>query len=532
MANYTTRRRKYCRFTTDGVVDIDYKDVNKLREYMTEAAKIVPSRVTGTAARYQRQITEAIKRARFLALLPYTDRHQAVNNSTILEIEQNVSLENNNQQSHKIRKRKANKAKKSELFDQLNLEQQKINEQIYKDLLGATRKAGAWKKLADGPWILGQMFIALFSNSLAVQGLFARTGEPNLNDPMRSAPYYEALAVTYALGSLLFGATAQLKMATVDKLIDKIVFDKALKRILPDDRVSAILYLNLTAPITPKRRQAALKKFIEELRPDLKEKLQKTLSPTWKQILLVLPQIFFANLAFPTFGFITDATFTVAGAKNSFANAAISLLPATIGTGFFNSNARTAWFNPDWQLLAMLFSLFFNIARNKAPVMLAPPFVNTVNNLINAVENPIGRATLGALWETMQDLTIPTALMGVLLAVNVVQLARIYCCPSTSKQKLLDKQALENDEESLKTLRKEGSNNYDEDDGTYNDLSDSDNENNLQSGNRCCWWKKKGTEEEKQTLRNKRDTIDATATFLSPDNSSKRMDYGTRKNVN
>jgi hypothetical protein len=180
----------------------------------------------------------------------------------------------------------------------------------------------------------------------------------------------------------------------------------------------------------------------------------------------------------------------------------------------------------------MLFSLFFNIARNKAPVMLAPPFVNTVNNLINAVENPIGRATLGALWETMQDLTIPTALMGVLLAVNVVQLARIYCCPSTSKQKLLDKQALENDEESLKTLRKEGSNNYDEDDGTYNDLSDSDNENNLQSGNRCCWWKKKGTEEEKQTLRNKRDTIDATATFLSPDNSSKRMDYGTRKNVN
>jgi hypothetical protein len=114
----------------------------------------------------------------------------------------------------------------------------------------------------------------------------------------------------------------------------------------------------------------------------------------------------------------------------------------------------------------------------------------------------------------------------------VVQLARIYCCPSTSKQKLLDKQALENDEESLKTLRKEGSNNYDEDDGTYNDLSDSDNENNLQSGNRCCWWKKKGTEEEKQTLRNKRDTIDATATFLSPDNSSKRMDYGTRKNVN
>ncbi|EDX27426.1 ribosomal protein S18 [Francisella tularensis subsp. novicida FTG] len=55
--------------------EIDYKDVNKLKAYITETGKIVPSRVTGTSAKYQRQLATAIKRARFLALLPYCDRH-------------------------------------------------------------------------------------------------------------------------------------------------------------------------------------------------------------------------------------------------------------------------------------------------------------------------------------------------------------------------------------------------------------------------------------------------------------------------
>ncbi|AFJ43447.1 30S ribosomal protein S18 [Francisella noatunensis] len=68
-------RRKVCRFTVDGVKEIDYKDVNKLKAYITETGKIVPSRVTGTSAKYQRQLSTAIKRARFLALLPYCDRH-------------------------------------------------------------------------------------------------------------------------------------------------------------------------------------------------------------------------------------------------------------------------------------------------------------------------------------------------------------------------------------------------------------------------------------------------------------------------
>lgn len=75
MNSYNNRRRKYCRFTAENVDDIDYKDVNLLRGYISETAKIVPSRITGTHARYQRMLVRAIKRARFLALLPYTDRH-------------------------------------------------------------------------------------------------------------------------------------------------------------------------------------------------------------------------------------------------------------------------------------------------------------------------------------------------------------------------------------------------------------------------------------------------------------------------
>ena len=69
------RRRKYCRFTADNVSEIDYKDINTLKQYVGESGKIVPSRITGTKARYQRQLSTAIKRARYLALLPYTDNH-------------------------------------------------------------------------------------------------------------------------------------------------------------------------------------------------------------------------------------------------------------------------------------------------------------------------------------------------------------------------------------------------------------------------------------------------------------------------
>jgi len=69
------RRRRYCRFTVEGVKEIDYKDLNNLKAYITETGKIVPSRITGTKSRYQRQLATAIKRARFLALLPYSDSH-------------------------------------------------------------------------------------------------------------------------------------------------------------------------------------------------------------------------------------------------------------------------------------------------------------------------------------------------------------------------------------------------------------------------------------------------------------------------
>ena len=70
------RRRKFCRFTAEGTVEIDYKDLETLKAYVSETGKIVPSRITGTKARYQRQLATAVKRARFLALLPYTDAHQ------------------------------------------------------------------------------------------------------------------------------------------------------------------------------------------------------------------------------------------------------------------------------------------------------------------------------------------------------------------------------------------------------------------------------------------------------------------------
>jgi small subunit ribosomal protein S18 len=70
------RRKKYCRFTAEGIEQVDYKDINTLKGYVTETGKIVPSRITGTKSRYQRQLSLAIKRARFLALLPYSDTHE------------------------------------------------------------------------------------------------------------------------------------------------------------------------------------------------------------------------------------------------------------------------------------------------------------------------------------------------------------------------------------------------------------------------------------------------------------------------
>ena len=69
------RRKKYCKFTAEGVEQIDYKDLGTLKGYISETGKIVPSRITGTRAFFQRQLAESIKRARYLALLPYTDQH-------------------------------------------------------------------------------------------------------------------------------------------------------------------------------------------------------------------------------------------------------------------------------------------------------------------------------------------------------------------------------------------------------------------------------------------------------------------------
>ena len=69
------RRKKYCRFTAEGVSEIDYKDLDTLKAYITETGKIIPSRNTGTKPKYQRQLASAVKVARYLALIPYTDTH-------------------------------------------------------------------------------------------------------------------------------------------------------------------------------------------------------------------------------------------------------------------------------------------------------------------------------------------------------------------------------------------------------------------------------------------------------------------------
>jgi len=69
------RRKRYCKFTVEGISSVDYKDIELLKGFITESGKIVPARITGTKAKYQRQLTKAIKVARYLALMPYTDSH-------------------------------------------------------------------------------------------------------------------------------------------------------------------------------------------------------------------------------------------------------------------------------------------------------------------------------------------------------------------------------------------------------------------------------------------------------------------------
>lgn len=75
MARNLFKRRKFCRFTAEKIEYIDYKDVEILKDFIAENGKIIPARITGTKTGYQRQLSDAIKRARYLALMPYTDQH-------------------------------------------------------------------------------------------------------------------------------------------------------------------------------------------------------------------------------------------------------------------------------------------------------------------------------------------------------------------------------------------------------------------------------------------------------------------------
>jgi len=74
MATYS-RRKKMCYFTANKIEEVDYKDVGMLRKFIMDNGKIVPSRITGTKANYQRKLSNAVKLARFIALLPFCDRH-------------------------------------------------------------------------------------------------------------------------------------------------------------------------------------------------------------------------------------------------------------------------------------------------------------------------------------------------------------------------------------------------------------------------------------------------------------------------
>ena len=76
MARQSFKRRKFCRFTAEKIQEVDYKHVDLLKDFISENGKIIPARITGTKAHYQRQLATAVKRARFLALLPYTDQHK------------------------------------------------------------------------------------------------------------------------------------------------------------------------------------------------------------------------------------------------------------------------------------------------------------------------------------------------------------------------------------------------------------------------------------------------------------------------
>ena len=75
MSRNLFKRKKFCRFSAEGIEHVDYKDVALLKDFISENGKIIPARITGTKAKYQRQLSTAIKVARFLALLPYTDQH-------------------------------------------------------------------------------------------------------------------------------------------------------------------------------------------------------------------------------------------------------------------------------------------------------------------------------------------------------------------------------------------------------------------------------------------------------------------------
>ena len=85
MSRIVRNRKKFCRFKGEKGIQIDYKDIATLKNYLTENGKIMPSRITGTSSKYQRQLAKAIKLARYLSLLPFCDQHKSACTSRFME---------------------------------------------------------------------------------------------------------------------------------------------------------------------------------------------------------------------------------------------------------------------------------------------------------------------------------------------------------------------------------------------------------------------------------------------------------------
>jgi len=160
------KRKRFCRFTVTGVEEIDYKDVDTLRDFIAENGKIIPARLTGTRAIYQRQLNTAIKRARFLAMLPYSD-HKVVNLGNLGEI---VKVKDGYARNFLIpsgRARRATEANKAE-FEARRVELEKAAAAKLAEAQAQGEKlSGAVVKITQKAGVDGRLFGSVTNHDIA-----------------------------------------------------------------------------------------------------------------------------------------------------------------------------------------------------------------------------------------------------------------------------------------------------------------------------------------------------------------------------